>query len=75
MSVYVGLCRVMSGYVGLSRSEENFKSPDHCDRAGSSLAPGTNQDPLKPKFPASIISKILAVDAVDAVDAVADCYY
>jgi len=28
----------------LPRSEENLKSPDHCDRAGSSPAPGSNTD-------------------------------
>ena len=26
---------------GLSRTRRNLKSPDHCDRAGSSPAPGT----------------------------------
>jgi len=31
------------GYVGLSRNEENLKSPGHCGRAGSSPAPGTKR--------------------------------
>jgi hypothetical protein len=44
------------GYVGLSRNEGNLKSPDHCDRAGSSPAPGTNNNTLKPKVSANIIS-------------------
>ena len=34
----------------------DLKSPDHCDRAGSSPAPGTNNNTLKPKVSANIIS-------------------
>ena len=44
------------GDVGLSRNKENLKSPDHCDPACPSAAPGTNNNTLKPKVPANIIS-------------------
>jgi hypothetical protein len=51
--IFIGLSWVMSGY---PVAEGNLKSPDHCDRAGSSPAPGTNNNTLKPKVPANIIS-------------------
>ena len=35
----------------------DLESPDHCDRAGSSPAPGTNNNTLKPKVPANVLSK------------------
>ena len=46
----------------------DLKSPDHCDRAGSSPAPGTNKNTLKIILDTHISNKTLDIDVA------ADCY-
>ena len=58
----VGLFIDIFGVAGSNEMQQDalakhLKLPDHCDRAGSSPAPGTNNNTLKPKVPANIISK------------------